>query len=64
MAKRLSDSERTEQYFTALAHENKAAALIAYDRVTLILKTLGVIVPVKRTRKPKEPKQPKAEPLR
>ena len=56
MAKRITDAARTEQYFTALARENKTAALIAYDRVTLILKTLGVIVPAKRVRKLKEPK--------
>ena len=50
MAKRISDSERVDQIFMAA---DRGAAERMYERVTLILKTKGVIVPQKRTRKTK-----------
>ena len=53
MAKRISDAERVEQYFMTA---EKDAAKLALDRATLILRTRGVIVPVKRVRKAKEVK--------
>ena len=51
MAKRISEQERVEQFFMAAKPDE---AKLSYDRVTLILRTRGVVVPVKRTRKTKE----------
>ena len=50
MARRISEQERVELFFIGASFE---VARLTYDRITLILRTKGVIVPVKRTRKTK-----------
>ena len=49
--KRISDAERVEAFFMAAKPDE---AKLSYDRVTLILRTRGVVVPVKRAKKQKE----------